>query len=212
MDRASLSSDGRIATIVLIALFDSATYGDLQMIGNAPYSPNRMLTITLSIIMLSPLAFRRRFPEGSALAMAVLSAVQLLFLPSILTINMFSMVSVYSAVLYGRESAWRWVSVALAADSWLAGIKVMTGWNGYSQLFHLFLPDGSSMLSKWKLVFVWLAAGRGNHVGRFCLHCDGSMEAFAWRKRSGAVATRGGAASRAGAAKGAGGQLRAQPY
>ena len=28
-----------IATIVLIALFDSATYGDLQMIGNAPYSP-----------------------------------------------------------------------------------------------------------------------------------------------------------------------------
>ena len=53
-----------IATIVLIALFDSATYGDLQMIGNAPYSPNRVLTITLTIIMLSPLAFRRRFPEG----------------------------------------------------------------------------------------------------------------------------------------------------
>ena len=57
-----------IATIVLIALFDSATYGDLQMIGNAPYSPNRVLTIALTIIMLSPLAFRRRFPEGSALS------------------------------------------------------------------------------------------------------------------------------------------------
>lgn len=148
-----------IATIVLIALFDSATYGDLRMIGNAPYSPNRVPTITLTIIMLSPLAFRRRFPEGSALAMAVLSAVQLLFLPSILTINMFAMVPVYSAVLYGRESAWRWVSVALAADSWLAGIKVMTGWNGYSQLFHLFLPDGSSMLSKWRLVLSGLLPG-----------------------------------------------------
>ena len=58
---------------------------------------------------------------------------------------MFAMVSVYSAVLYGRESAWRWVSVALAADSWLAGIKVMAGWNGYSQQFHLFvdISDGS---------------------------------------------------------------------
>lgn len=150
-----------IATIVLIALFDSATYGDLQMIGNAPYSPSRVPTITLTIIMLSPLAFRRRFPEGSALAMAVLSAVQLLFLPSILTINMYAMVSVYSAVLYGRESAWRWVSVALAANSWLAGIKVMAGWNGYSQLLHLFLPDGSSMLSKWRLVLSGLLPGVG---------------------------------------------------
>ena len=156
-----------IATIVLIALFDSATYGDLQMIGNAPYSPNRVPTITLTIIMLSPLAFRRRFPEGSALAMAVLSAVQLLFLPSILTINMFAMVSVYSAVLYGRESAWRWVSVALAADSWLAGIKVMAGWNGYSQLFHLFLPDGSSMLSKWRLVLSGLLPGAGIMLAGF---------------------------------------------
>ena len=117
-----------IATIVLIALFDSATYGDLQMIGNAPYSPNRVLTIALTIIMLSPLAFRRRFPEGSALVMAILSAVQLLFLPSILTVNMFALVSVHAAVLYGREHAWRWVSVALVADSWLAGIKIMSGW------------------------------------------------------------------------------------
>lgn len=74
---------------------------------------------------------------------------------------MFAMVSVYSAVLYGRESAWRWVSVALAADSWLAGIKVMAGWNGYSQLFHLFLPDGSSMLSKWRLVLSGLLPGAG---------------------------------------------------
>ncbi|UVT06683.1 histidine kinase [Bifidobacterium breve] len=148
-----------IATIVLFVLFDSATYGDLQMIGNAPYSPNRALTITLTIIMLSPLAFRRRFPEGSALAMAVLSALQLLFLPSILTINMYAMVSVYSAVLYGRESAWRWVSVALAADSWLAGIKVMTGWNGYSQLFRLLLPNGDSVFSKWRLVLSGLLPG-----------------------------------------------------
>ncbi len=138
-----------IATIVLIALFDSATYGDLQMIGNAPYSPNHVLTITLTIIMLSPLAFRRRFPEGSALVMAILSAVQLLFLPSILTVNMFALVSVHAAVLYGREHAWRWVSVALVADSWLAGIKIMSGWNGYGMLIQMLLPfDGESAMSQ----------------------------------------------------------------
>ena len=149
-----------IATIVLIALFDSATYGDLQMIGNAPYSPNRVLTITLTIIMLSPLAFRRRFPEGSALVMAILSAVQLLFLPSILTVNMFALVSVHAAVLYGREHAWRWVSVALVADSWLAGIKIMSGWNGYGMLIQMLLPfNGESAMSRWLLVLSGLMPG-----------------------------------------------------
>lgn len=150
-----------IATIVLIALFDySATYGDLQMIGNAPYSPNRVLTIALTIIMLSPLAFRRRFPEGSALVMAILSAVQLLFLPSILTVNMFALVSVHAAVLYGREHAWRWVSVALVADSWLAGIKIMSGWNGYGMLIQMLLPfNGESAMSRWLLVLSGLMPG-----------------------------------------------------
>lgn len=149
-----------IATIVLIALFDSATYGDLQMIGNAPYSPNRVLTIALTIIMLSPLAFRRCFPEGSALVMAILSAVQLLFLPSILTVNMFALVSVHAAVLYGREHVWRWVSVALVADSWLAGIKIMSGWNGYGMLIQMLLPfNGESAMSRWLLVLSGLMPG-----------------------------------------------------
>ena len=149
-----------IATIVLIALFDSATYGDLQMIGNAPYSPNRVLTIALTIIMLSPLAFRRRFPEGSALVMAILSAVQLLFLPSILTVNMFALVSVHAAALYGREQAWKWVSVALVTDSWLAGIKVMSGWNEYDMLIQMLLPlNGESAMSRWLLVLSGLIPG-----------------------------------------------------
>ena len=149
-----------IATIVLIALFDSAAYGDLQMIGNAPYSPNRVLTIALTIIMLSPLAFRRRFPEGSALVMAILSAVQLLFLPSILTVNMFALVSVHAAALYGREQAWKWVSVALVTDSWLAGIKVMSGWNEYDMLIQMLLPlNGESAMSRWLLVLSGLIPG-----------------------------------------------------
>lgn len=85
--------------------------------------------------------------------MAILSAVQLLFLPSILTVNMFALVSVHAAVLYGREHAWRWVSVALVADSWLAGIKIMSGWNGYGMLIQMLLPfNGESAMSRWLLV------------------------------------------------------------
>ena len=116
--------------------------------------------MALTIIMLAPLAFRRRFPEGSALVMAILSAVQLLFLPSILTVNMFALVSVHAAALYGREQAWRWVSVALVADSWLAGIKVMSGWNGYDMLIQMLLPlNGESAMSRWLLVLSGLIPG-----------------------------------------------------
>ena len=78
------------------------------------------------VLLIAPLAFRRRFPEASAFAVALLSLVQLLFLPSISVINMLALVSVYSAVLYGRDRSWRWVGAALLLDSWLAGVKVIS--------------------------------------------------------------------------------------
>lgn len=88
----------------------------------------------ITVAILLPLAFRRRFPETSALAMAVAAALQLMVLPSVLGLNIFALVSVYSAVLYGRPQARRWVIVALAVDSALFGAKVMAGWNGYDTL------------------------------------------------------------------------------
>ena len=151
-----------LITVALIAMFSSATRNELQMmtVSNDPVQPNTVLTMALTIIMLAPLAFRRRFPEGSALVMAILSAVQLLFLPSILTVNMFALVSVHAAALYGREQAWKWVSVALVADSWLAGIKAMSGWNGYDMLIQMLLPlNGESAMSRWLLVLSGLIPG-----------------------------------------------------
>lgn len=151
-----------LITVALIAMFSSATRNELQMmtVSNDPVQPNTVLTMALTIIMLAPLAFRRRFPEGSALVMAILSAVQLLFLPSILTVNMFALVSVHAAALYGREQAWKWVSAALVADSWLAGIKAMSGWNGYDMLIQMLLPlNGESAMSRWLLVLSGLIPG-----------------------------------------------------
>lgn len=89
--------------------------------------------VVMAAIML-PMAFRRRFPEASALAMAVMAALQLMVLPSILAVNILALTSVYSAVLYGRPQARRWVIAALAIDSALFGVKVMAGWNGYMNL------------------------------------------------------------------------------
>ena len=52
------------------------------------------------------------------------------------------------------------ITVALVADSWLAGIKVMSGWNGYDMLIQMLLPlNGESAMSRWLLVLSGLIPG-----------------------------------------------------
>ena len=205
-----------IATIVLIALFDSATYGDLQMIGNAPYSPNRVPTITLTIIMLSPLAFRRRFPEGSALAMAALvSAVQLLFLRSILAIRCVR--DGYPGVFGGIV----WTRVRLALGERGAGSRLVAcghqgdGWCGTDTVSCSICscPRWQFHALKMEAGFRRVLPGVGIDVGLVSPgDCDGSMEPFAvaqalWCSLQREEALR----AEQELAEGAGGQLRARP-
>lgn len=50
--------------------------------------------------------------------------------------------------------------MALVADSWLAGIKIMSGWNGYGMLIQMLLPfNGESAMSRWLLVLSGLMPG-----------------------------------------------------
>lgn len=157
-----------LGTVILVVLFHSSTYYDLQVLANdGIWDPaEHTLATLLTIVLLAPLAFRRRFPETSALVVALLSGMQLLLPPSImsnaaLAVNVFALVSVYSAVLYGREQAWRWVSVALVADSWLYGIKLMAGRSGTSTvrvLAQMVMPDRYSS-EIWTIVFGGLAPG-----------------------------------------------------
>ncbi|MBT1175160.1 histidine kinase [Bifidobacterium sp. LC6] len=158
-----------LAALMLVALFNSSTYNDLRVLANDGIhweSPNRAFTTMLTIALLLPVAFRRRFPEASALAMAIMSLIQLLMPASImpahaLAVNVFALVSVYSAVLYGREQAWRWVSIALVVDSWVLGITISAGWNGtslWSVAAQLVLP-GRYSANVWSVILGGLLPG-----------------------------------------------------
>ena len=82
------------------------------------------------------LALRRRFPETCALIVFVLSVVQLVFLGSIEVGHIVtSLCALYSAVLYGRERAWRWTGPAAVACSVLMGLKIAADQHGYTTLF-----------------------------------------------------------------------------
>lgn len=99
-------------------------------------SPHVQLSHAIAACCLLALALRRSFPETCALIVFVLSVVQLVFLESIEVGHIVaSLCALYSAVLYGREHAWRWAGLAAATCSVLMGLKIAAYQHGYTTLF-----------------------------------------------------------------------------
>lgn len=121
---------------MLLSINSSVIYtGGIYTEGLQPY--NRF-DRALTIIILIPLIFRRRFPESSALAVAILAALQLLFFEPVGLVDILaSLVTLYSAVLYGRDKAWRWTGIAALADSALFGCKIFAAQTGYRSIFSM---------------------------------------------------------------------------
>ena len=100
-------------------------------------SPRDMqLSRAIATCCVLALAVRRRFPETCALIVFVLSVVQLVFLGSIEVGHIVaSLCALYSAVLYGRDHAWRWTGLAAVTCSALMGLKIAADQHGYTTLF-----------------------------------------------------------------------------
>ncbi len=143
-ERHYLLMDMLIA-LALMILLNSTTLSEMLMSGQfLDDGMTRLIATLVTVAFLLPMAFRRRLPETSALTLAVLSLLQSLFFPApLLTVNFFVLISVYSAVMYGRDKAWCWVSVALVINSWIAGMRVMAGYNGVASLYRVLFVDST---------------------------------------------------------------------
>ncbi|BDR52850.1 sensor histidine kinase [Bombiscardovia nodaiensis] len=73
-----------------------------------------------SIAIGLPLMFRRRLPNLSAALIAGVSAIELLTVPWISTVNILVLVSIYSAIAYGRGKTRLWVPLTI-----LGGLALM---------------------------------------------------------------------------------------
>ncbi|NEG54707.1 sensor histidine kinase [Bifidobacterium platyrrhinorum] len=170
-----------LTAALLTLMFHTATFNDsgLASATFASLPARRAVAVAVTAALLAPYAFRRRFPESAALAMAVMSAVELLFAPSTLAVNVFALASVYSAVLYGRDSAWRWVLGCAAFDSLLFGARVVTGRAGYDSLVQALL-QGDGGEPAWEVTLGGLLGG-----GMVLLVCLACMAMAEWRRSSG---------------------------
>ena len=119
---------GAVVAVMLLNLMSITFFFDS--------SSHAQLSHTIAICCLLTLALRRRFPETCALIVFVLSVVQLVFLESIEVGHIVaSLCALYSAVLYGREHAWRWTGLAAVTCSALMGLKIAADQHGYTTLF-----------------------------------------------------------------------------
>ena len=118
------------------AISSKAKLSDEAIASHTAVNISAQLSHAIAACCLLALALRRRFPETCALIVFVLSVVQLVFLESIEVGHIVaSLCALYSAVLYGREHAWRWAGLAAATCSVLMGLKIAAYQHGYTTLF-----------------------------------------------------------------------------
>ena len=90
------------------------------------FNPSPAAQMIWSALLIAPMAFRRRFPQSSALSYAVLAVLQLVFGPSMQVSDLMSMVMLYSVIAYGGPRNTR-KFIALATGVGLFAVCVI-GW------------------------------------------------------------------------------------
>ncbi|GAA0830065.1 histidine kinase [Bifidobacterium pullorum subsp. gallinarum] len=152
-----------IGTVLLILMASSDLFVHADFV-SSPLS-NHALYMFISVMVIGPLAFHRRFPEGTAAFLAVFCAFEMVFLPSAPWCNMLVLYALYAASAYGRPRAWIWLTAASLIDSILFGVKVSANIMGFNTIYELMFGTPPLRLT------LYIAAGMMTGGVLFLLCC-----------------------------------------
>ena len=124
-----------IGAVLLILVASSDLFIHADFVGS-PLT-DRGLYVFITVMVIGPLAFHRRFPEGTAAFLAVFCAFEMMFLPSAPWCNILVLYALYAAAAYGRPRAWKWLTAASLVDSVLFGVKVCANMMGLNTIYDL---------------------------------------------------------------------------
>lgn len=124
-----------IGTVLLILVASSDLFVHADFVGSP--LPDHGLYVFITVMVIGPLAFHRRFPEGTAAFLAVFCAFEMVFLPSAPWCNILVLYALYAAAAYGRPRAWMWLTAASLVDSILFGVKVCANMMGLNTIYDL---------------------------------------------------------------------------
>lgn len=132
--RHYLATDVIVTLLLILLMYDSqiALFGEYIDDSSSQIAVSRLIEVATML----PLCVRRRFPETAAAMVAIVSVLQLLMLQPVTIANLLALCALYSAVLYGREHAWRWTAMVSAGIAVLFGFKAMLNNIGYASVLH----------------------------------------------------------------------------
>ena len=137
-ERHYLASD-ILSGLIFIAFFGLSGVNvgnnlEFVLTGNQTHAIGQAVIWTVTVLVILPWMFRRRFPQASAIFTFVFAIFQLLVMPCILFVNIMSLGVLAAAILYGdRHSTNRAIAAASTATC-MCALCVFSGAMGYTSL------------------------------------------------------------------------------
>lgn len=125
-------------TFLMLLLLANFGAGALEIPGFEPITgttPSNSVIVLLNLSILAPLIVRRRFPELSAVLVALNCAIQVFLSPVLPAADVCVIISVYSAMTYGGSRTRRWIPIAVLSEFLLLGLRIVSiSWGASSIL------------------------------------------------------------------------------
>lgn len=125
-------------TFLMLLLLANFGAGALEIPGFEPITgttPSNSVIVLLNLSVLAPLIVRRRFPELSAVLVALNCAIQVFLSPVLPAADVCVIISIYSAMTYGGSRTRRWIPVAVLFEFLLLGLRIVSiSWGASSIL------------------------------------------------------------------------------
>ena len=126
---------------------------EFVLTGNQTNGIDQAVIWAVTVSVMLPWMFRRRFPRASAIAAFIFAVIQLLVMPCILFVNIMTLGVLSAAILYGdRRSANRAIAAASTATC-LCTLCVFSGAMGYASLLAMLAdltqlqrPNGTALI------------------------------------------------------------------
>ena len=183
-ERHYLASD-ILSGLIFIAFFGLSGVNvgnnlEFVLTGNQTHAISQTDIWAVTVLVILPWMFRRRFPQASAIFAFIFAILQLLVMPCILFVNIMSLGVLSAAILYGNRRSTNRAIAAASTATCMCALCVFSGAMGYTSLLAM-LADLAQLQRPSGAILIETGSAFVT-VGLMCLI---AIVAAIWKRTSG---------------------------